>query len=146
MGRSSLAVSTLVFVIAAATGLASIADDSFRIIVNPNVKGNQIPKAALTQIFLKQAVKWGDGAAARPVDQSLRSPVRAAFSNQVIGQMIVGVQTYWIRRMSEGVTPPPVKPTDEDIIAFVASTQGAIGYVSSTTPLPDTVKVISVIE
>ena len=74
MGRSSLAVSTLVLVIAAATGLASIADDSFRIIVNPNVKGNQIPKAALTQIFLKQAVKWGDGAAARPVDQSLRSP------------------------------------------------------------------------
>ena len=36
--------------------------------------------------------------------------------------------------MSEGVTPPPVKPTDEDIIAFVASTQGAIGYVSSATP------------
>jgi ABC-type phosphate transport system substrate-binding protein len=146
VGRSSIAISTLVLAIAAATSLASIADDSFRVIVNPRVKGTQIPKTALTQIFLKQAVKWGDGVAARPVDQSLRSPVRAAFCAQVIGQMVDGVQTYWTRRMVEGVTPPPVKPTDEDIIAFVASTQGAIGYVSSTTPLPDTVKVISIIE
>jgi ABC-type phosphate transport system substrate-binding protein len=41
--------------------------------------------------------------------------------------------------------PPPVKTSDEEIVAFVASTPGAIGYVSSGTPLPDTVREIAVV-
>jgi ABC-type phosphate transport system substrate-binding protein len=42
--------------------------------------------------------------------------------------------------MSQGVTPPPVKTTDEEVVAFVASTPGAIGYVSPSALLPEGVK------
>jgi ABC-type phosphate transport system substrate-binding protein len=122
------------------------ADASFRVIVHPQVKGNQIPRAALTSIFLKQVSRWGDGSPVLPVDQSVRSPVRAAFSSNVLQQGLVQVQVYWQRRMAAGVTPPPVKPSDEEIVSFVASTPGAIGYVSATTPVPDSVRAVAVVD
>jgi len=120
------------------------ADAGVRVIVNPQVKGNMISRAALTQIFLKQAPRYADGVTAQPVDQSVKSPVRTAFSSRVLGQAILEVQVYWHRKMSQGVTPPPVRTSDEDVVAFVAQTPGAIGYVSSVTELPETVRAIEV--
>ena len=133
------------FVLAA--GLAVLATSSpaatpFRVIVHHEVKGGKISRAVLSSIFLKQAPKWGDGSVIAPVDQSVRSEVRRTFSGDVLLQGIAEVQIYWQRRMSSGVTPPPVKITDDDVVAFVGSTPGAIGYVSATTALPDTVKTI----
>jgi ABC-type phosphate transport system substrate-binding protein len=55
------------------------------------------------------------------------------------------VQVYWQRRMATGLVPPPVKTSDEEIVSFVASTPGAIGYVSSTTPLPDSVREVAIV-
>jgi len=37
-----------------------------------------------------------------------------------------------------------VKVSDEEVLAYVAANAGAIGYVSSTTPLPETVKAIDI--
>jgi ABC-type phosphate transport system substrate-binding protein len=141
----SVLVSVLALAVLA-TGAAQVvsADAPFRVIVHPQVKGSQIPRAALTSIFLKQAPKWGDGSAVLPVDQSLRSPVRKVFSNDVLQQGLVEVQMYWHRRMATGTTPPPVKTSDQEIVSFVASTPGAIGYVSGATPLPDSVKTIEI--
>jgi ABC-type phosphate transport system substrate-binding protein len=42
--------------------------------------------------------------------------------------------------------PPPVKTSDEEIVSFVASTPGAIGYVSASTPLPDSVREVTVVD
>ena len=114
----------------------------YRVIVHSQVKGAKISRVALSSIFLKQAPKWNDGSAILPVDQSVRSPVRRSFSGDVLLQGIPEVQIYWQRRMSQGVTPPPVKSTDDEVVAFVASTPGAIGYVSLTAALPETVKAI----
>ena len=134
-----------VAVLAAGAAPVASADATFRVIVHPQVKGSQIPRAALTSIFLKQAPKWGDGSSVLPVDQSVRSPVRKAFSSDVLQQGLVEVQVYWQRKMASGVTPPPVKTSDEEIVSFVASTPGAIGYVSSSTPLPDSVREVVVV-
>jgi len=129
------------------SGLAIVATPSpaatpFRVIVNHEVKGAKISRSALSSIFLKQAPKWGDGSSITPVDQSVRSDVRRTFSGDVLMQGIAEVQFYWQRRMSTGVTPPPVKTSDEEVVAFVASTPGAIGYVSANVTLPETVKTI----
>jgi ABC-type phosphate transport system substrate-binding protein len=121
------------------------AEARFRVIVHPQVKGSQIPRAALSSIFLKRASRWGDGSAVRPVDQSLRSPLRMSFSADVHQQDLMAIQIYWQRQMAGGQVPPPVKSSDEEIVSFVASTPGAIGYVSVGTPLPDTVREVSVV-
>jgi ABC-type phosphate transport system substrate-binding protein len=115
-----------------------------RVIVNPQVRGSQMTRTALTQIFLKQAARWGDGSPAQPVDQSLKSPVRTVFSNRLLGQPVMEVQIYWQRRMAQGLTPPPVRTSDEEVVTFVAQTPGAIGYVSSSTTLPDSVKAVEI--
>lgn len=143
MRRAHLSVLALAVLAAGALPVVS-ADASFRVIVHPQVKGSQIPRSALTSIFLKQAPKWGDGTAVLPVDQSVRSIVRKSFSGDVLQQGIVEVQVYWQRKMSAGVVPPPVKTSDEEIVSFVASTPGAIGYVSAATALPDSVKAIEI--
>jgi ABC-type phosphate transport system substrate-binding protein len=39
-----------------------------------------------------------------------------------------------------------VKASDEEIVSFVASTPGAIGYVSAGTRLPDTVREVAVVD
>jgi len=119
---------------------------AFRVIVHPQVKGGQITRAVLSAIFLKQAPRWGDGSPVVPVDQSVQSAVRRAFSNEVLKQGTVEVQFYWQRRISAGQVPPPVKTSDEEVLAFVASTPGAIGYVSSTTPVPATVREVAVVD
>jgi ABC-type phosphate transport system substrate-binding protein len=114
----------------------------YRVIVHHQVKGGRISRGALSSIFLKQAPKWNDGSAILPVDQSVRSNVRRSFSGDVLLQGIPEVQIYWQRRMSQGVTPPPVRATDEEVVAFVASTPGAIGYVSPAALLPESVKAV----
>lgn len=128
-------------------GLAILATPSpaatpFLVIVHHEVKGGKISRAVLSSIFLKQAPKWGDGSVIAPVDQSVRSDVRRTFTGDVLLQGVAEVQIYWQRRMFAGVTPPPVKTSDGDVVAFVGSTPGAIGYVAATTALPETVKTI----
>ena len=111
----------------------------------PFTCGCTITRAVLSSIFLKQAPRWGDGRPVLPVDQSVRSAVRISFSGNVLQQGIVEVQVYWQRKMAAGVTPPPVKTSDEEIVSFVASTPGAIGYVSASTRLPDSVREVAVV-
>lgn len=145
MRRCVVFVAALALV-AAATAPVISADAPFRVIVHPQLKGSQIHRAALSSIFLKQAPRWGDGSEVRPVDQSVRSSVRGAFCGEVHRQGIAEVQIYWQRKMARGVTPPPVKTSDQEIVAFVASTPGAIGYVSARTPLPASVKAVEMVD
>ena len=145
MRRIHPSVLVVAFLAAGAAHVVS-ADAPYRVIVHPQVKGTQIPRAALSSIFLKQAPRWGDGRPALPVDQSVRSTVRQSFSGQVLQQGIVEVQVYWQRRMAAGVTPPPVKTSDEEIVSFVAATPGAIGYVSASASLPDSVREVAVVD
>ncbi len=142
MRRAVFAVLVLSGLIVTGRPSADAASTPFRVIVHHQVKGAQISRSALSSIFLKQAPKWSDGSAIQPVDQSVRSTVRKAFSGDVLAQGIVEVQIYWQRRMSSGITPPPVKTSDEEVVSFVASTPGAIGYVTSSAPLPESVRAV----
>jgi ABC-type phosphate transport system substrate-binding protein len=120
------------------------AEESFRVVVHPQVKGNQIARAALASIFLKQAPRWSDGSAVLPVDQSIRSGVRSSFSNRMLGKSLLEVQVYWQHQIGRGITPPPVKGSDDEVLGYVASTPGAIGYVSNSASVPQGVKAIVV--
>jgi ABC-type phosphate transport system substrate-binding protein len=121
-------------------------DPAFRVIVHNDVRGTQISRTLVSSIFLREALRWGDGLRIQPVDQSLRSPVRAEFSEAVLEKSIDGVQLLWTRKLAKGVIPPVVKSSDEEVIAYIARTEGAIGYVSPTVPLPPTVKALDIIE
>lgn len=127
---------------------ASTAADEFVVIVHPSVVGSNIKRSDLAAVFLKKAPRWGGGALAVPVDQSGASAVRKAFSEAVIQQPVTQVVQYWQKLMftSSPLRPPSVKGSDADVIAFVAKTSGAVGYVPAGIPLPPGVKPLALID
>lgn len=104
-----------------------------------------LSRKQVADIFLKRVSNWPDGTLAAPIDLSVASPTRAAFSKTVIGQPTEGVVRYWQQTMHVGlrVTPPLVKPED-GVLATVKSLPGGIGYISEGTPLPDGVKTATI--
>jgi ABC-type phosphate transport system substrate-binding protein len=135
-----------VVLLAAATAgrAADAAATTIKVIAHPGVPGKTIPKSLLADIFLRRSVKWSDGNAIQPVDQVSSAPARVAFTRSVLGLSALDVQQYWVSQISKGKTPPPVKKTEEEVIAFVADTAGGIGYVAEGTTVPSTVRVLSI--
>jgi ABC-type phosphate transport system substrate-binding protein len=125
------------------------ATDSFVVVVNASVAGTTVHRTDLAAVFLKKAVRWGDGSPANPVDQSGTSPVRKGFSESVLHMPVMGVVQYWGKQlvsMANSVRPPTVKGSDEEVLAYVAKTSGAVGYVASATALPPGVKAVTILD
>ncbi len=139
-----------VLALAVALGGATPAQgaDAIVVIVNPSVAGAAIRRSDLAAVFLRKVVRWGDRSEATPVDQSGASLVRHAFSEAVLQMPSATVLQYWQKQMfaSPPLRPPAVKPNDGEVIAFVAKTTGAVGYVSAGAALPAGVKVLQVVD
>ena len=117
---------------------------SFKVIAHPGVPGKRIARETLAQIYLGKVARWGDGRPIEAVDLSAMSRARQAFSVDVLGMSVEGVRHYWLRALSAGKRPPPTKASDADVISFVASTPGGVGYVSDAAETPSTVRVVPV--
>jgi ABC-type phosphate transport system substrate-binding protein len=137
---------TIVLVLAV-PALAPGADD-FVVIVHPSVTGTQLRRADLAALFLRKATRWGGGKAAVPVDQSGTSAVRKAFSGSVLGLPVATAVQYWQKQMfaKNPLRPPAVKGSDAEVVAFVAKTEGAVGYVSKGAALPPEVRAVALVE
>jgi ABC-type phosphate transport system substrate-binding protein len=120
------------------------AADSFKVIVNAKMAGRAISRETLSQVYLGRVERWGDGKPIAAVDLSTTSPVRAAFSQTVLGMSVLGVRQYWTRTIATGHAPPMARSTDEDVIAFVSGRMGGVGYVSTDAVLPDSVHAVVV--
>jgi len=121
--------------------------DSFIVIANSSVAGTSVHRADLAAVFLKKALRWGDGSPANPVDQSGASPVRKVFSETVLQMPVMAVVQYWGRQVASlaaSMKPPTVKASDDDVLVYVGKTSGAVGYVSSGTALPPGVKAVTI--
>jgi hypothetical protein len=135
--------------VAAATPVAAATEAAgFVLIANAGNPATAISKSDAMRIFLKKARAWpGGGLSADPVDQRDANPVRKEFLAAVIGKDGPAMNAYWQSQLFVGrTTPPPVKGSDADVIAFVAAAKGGIGYVSAGIALPATVKAIAVAE
>jgi ABC-type phosphate transport system substrate-binding protein len=125
---------------------AAVAAD-FQVVVHPTVEGTKIRRSVLADIYQKDIIRWGNQVRILPVDQSGQAPVRLAFTRDVLGRSLGDVQNYWSERMAtRRELPPPTKASDEEVLAFVASKKGAIGYVSGGVEPPPDVKVLTVID
>ena len=111
------------------TGTAQAA--AYKIIVNNSVPVSSLSKKAASDLFLKKTTKWENGSAVMPVDQLDSSTAREGFSKAVHGKTAAAVKSYWNQQIFSGREVPPVeKKSDAEVLAFVRSTAGAIGYVS----------------
>jgi len=125
------------------------AAESFVVIAHPSVPGTAMHRADVASVFLKKAMRWGDGTFATPIDQSGTSPIRQAFSQTVFQMPVAAILQYWQKQLLTSTTPvrvPAVKSSDEEVLAAVAATSGSVGYVSTATPLPAGVKAVKLID
>ena len=120
-------------------------DAGFKLVVRESNPMTSITRAEASRFFLKQTKAWPTGEAVAPVDQSEKSAVRRAFSKAVLKKDVASVRGYWQAQIFSGRSmPPPERPSDASVLAFVQSTPGAIGYVSFDADVGRGVKEIQI--
>lgn len=116
----------------ALVGAQPVEAQEFVVVVNASSGVTEITASELSKIFQKKASKLPDGAAAKPVDQSKDAAVREAFSKAVHGRSASQIEAYWQQQIFAGKdVPPDQKASDAEVLSYVQSTPGAIGYVSA---------------
>lgn len=106
------------------------------VVVNSANPVSSLSREQVARIFLRQVAVWGNGNEVLPVDQIERTPARAAFSRDVQLQSVKALKTYWQQRIFSGdESPPPERVTDSDVLTYIRSNAGAIGYVVEGTDL-----------
>lgn len=119
---------------------------TFTLIANPSVKVKEVSRADLSNMFLKRRLSWSPGLRVIPVDQPLPSPTRQAFSTRVHKKNATAVSAFWEQQIFSGADiPPRILSSDAEVVAFVRSTVGAVGYVSARADLSGVV-VLEIVE
>jgi ABC-type phosphate transport system substrate-binding protein len=125
-----------IFAIVICTTLPALAAGGFRLIAHPGVHTTSLTKVAVSAIFLKKTPKWEDGTPVVAVDQTEQSAVRSLFSSSVHGKSVAAVKSFWQQQIFSGRDVPPVeKRSDAEVLEFVRSTPGAVGYVADGAPV-----------
>ena len=147
LDRSSLFLVVAIELAAAGSPqvLAGQSAPGYKIIVHPSNPVTELQLSEIKDLFLKRRNEWGRSRPVFPVDLSPKVAVRTTFSDQVIGLSPRAVTNHWIQEIFAGTnTPPLVLSSVAAVVAYVAATPGAIGYVPADTP-PDGVRVVKVI-
>jgi len=117
---------------------------NIKIIANDNVDITSVSKDQLSRLFLKKTTKWDNGVKVTPVDLAGDSEVRQNFTQNIHKKSISAINAYWQKKIFTGKGVPPVElQNDKEVIEFVSSTPGAIGYVSASASL-NGVKTLSI--
>ena len=114
-----------------ATLAAEPPESGIAVIMEPEAATPKLGHDELALIFKYKKRFWDDGKRIQAVNLPANNPLRRAFSTQVLGHSPEELDDYWRDMYFHGVLPPYVLASDEAVIRFVASTPGAIGYVSN---------------
>jgi ABC-type phosphate transport system substrate-binding protein len=110
---------------------AAMAQQGYVVIVNEANEVSEISTGDLSAMYLKKTRRWPNGQEVVPVDLSENQSTRESFSIAVHGKSTSAIKAYWQKMIFSGKAVPPVEKTvDQDVVAYVRATPGAIGYVS----------------
>ena len=142
----TLARSVLVAVASLLSAPALRAQEAgYRVIVNAANPVSSLEARDVSRMFRKEMTRWKDGSSVSPVDQRAQSSTRATFSQRVHRKSVPMMAEFWRQQIFSGRNVPPVeKASDAEVLEFVRSNPGAIGYVSERAALAPDVKVVAV--
>jgi TonB family protein len=114
-----------------------------KVIVNSTVRADSISAADLKRIFLQENNSLSDGTHVEPVIER-DGAVHKAFLKEYLDRSDDDLQTYYRARVFSGRGSMPKElGSDAEVVAYIAKTKGAIGYVGTETST-DGVKVLSI--
>jgi TonB family protein len=106
--------------------------ENVKVIANASVTADAISAADLKRVFLEERIALADGSHVEPVLEK-DGRVHAAFLQKYLGRSEDDLQTYYRTLVFTGKGSMPKElGSDAEVVAYVARTRGAIGYVSST--------------
>jgi hypothetical protein len=111
-----------------ASGAAYAAD--IKVIANTSVGASTVSVDDLKGVFLATKSSLSDGSHVEPVLEK-DGPAHEAFLKEFIGKTDSAFETYYRSLVFTGkASMPKTASSDADMVAYVAKTKGAIGYVS----------------
>ncbi len=124
--------------------LASAAQSGNVVVIVNSASGiTEATAAEVSKVFMGKSSSIS-GTNVTPVDQETTSEVRTDFSDKILGRTVKKVTNYWKKRVFSGKGEAPAElANDAKVLAHVAETPGAIGYVAAGS-LNDSVQAISV--
>lgn len=100
------------------------------VIVQTGSPVKQLTKGEVLNLFLGRQKHLAEGVPALPVDQVSPESIWAGFYRLLVNKELSQINTYWARLHFSGQSRPPRRfQSSEEVINFVASHPGAIGYV-----------------
>ena len=116
-------------VILSAAAVLQAAD--IKVIANPSVGTSSVSADELKGVFLATKTSLSDGSRVEPVLEK-DGPVHEAFVKDYFGKTDAALQTYYRSLVFTGKASMPKElGSDAEVVAYVAKTRGAIGYVSA---------------
>src|SRR5580693_5290277 len=114
-------------------GCACALAGEVKLIANPSVKADTISAGELKKVFLEERITLGDGTHVEAVLEK-DGPVHEAFLRECLGGTDDDLQNYYRALVFSGRGSMPKElGSDEEVVAYVEKTRGAIGYVSART-------------
>jgi TonB family protein len=115
-----------------------------KVIANGSVKADAISATEVKSIFLEEYGSLRDGTHVEPVLEK-DGPVHEAFLREYLGGTDDDLQNYYRALVFSGRGSMPKQlGSDAEVVAYVARTKGAIGYVSAET-IGEDVKTLTIV-
>jgi ABC-type phosphate transport system substrate-binding protein len=115
-----------------------------QIIVNIAVT-QALTEADIKSIYLGKKTQWHDETEIAPAYQSNIDLVGVLFFEKIIKKKHKYFKKYWIKKVFSGNgVAPKILNKDEDVIDYVASNPGGIGFVNINMPLNKSVKALDI--
>lgn len=112
------------------------------VVAHKSVPVDALDAATLESFYNLDTNTWSDGSAVTLLDQKSDTATKSAFY-EFIGGSAREYKKVWLRKKLSGEgRPPNMCGSDAEVLQKVASTPGAVGYVSASS-VTDDVKVIA---
>ena len=100
------------------------------VIANPKSGVEKLNHDEVVNIFLGRFRQLPSGLSALPADLPPAQPEKAIFYRLLVNKELAEINSYWARLFFAGRTVPPMQAAgNDDLLNWVASTRGGIGYV-----------------
>ena len=143
--RSYIITVLCIFIFILNNGFIAIAEDSGVVIIsNQSIPINNLSKVEFKNIFIGKIKLWENGDKVIIAVQKEKN-IHEKFLRAYIKKSPKQYFNYWRNLIFTGKsnTVPKYFNTEDELIEFISSTTGAIGYISSNST-PNGVKIISV--
>lgn len=109
------------------------ATEPYEVIANHSVTEKTLSKSSLRAIFGMRLQTWPDGTAIRVFVMPDDTPLHATFSKEKLNVFPYQLRLAWDRLVFSGTgQAPDTVSSPEEMLARVASTPGAIGYLTKS--------------